>query len=456
VTSLKTWFDNMKRRFYGRWGSAAVPPPPPPPPPSPPPPPPPPPPTGFAILTAPTLAPNPIVGQRVFGLAGSYSLTPDTIALSWEYENGTVLPDTNDNHLCDNIEEGLKLRFVETATLGLVTLRNPSALSSAIAARTLGSIILTRTSALAASPLAYTVGLPADALPGDTLAAEVAADTGYMPTTQRVVHTLTVDDIASPSTVPATLTAEGLTDPGSSEVMRLVLEARLPDDTTLQAPSSTIGKSYVPHPVWDNMEANVLDLTKWSATALPPPRFGTDPHVTIAPASGRWEITVGASGGNPATNAYAGYRTKNSAPFTGKFFSISLPVPLSEGNQLIYLQIGTNDTNGYVAQIANGGIQLYGLPGAALVDGTAWTPGQYNRIRFADRSGIIKFQGAVPSAPIPPLEADWVTIAQHTHGTGPYWNGSDPVYVWAGGGAWHALSAVSNLVIDDADTDMAL
>jgi hypothetical protein len=276
---------------------------------------------------------------------------------------------------------------------------------------------------------------------------------------------LTAGEIATPSSIPAALTADGLTDPGSTEVMRVRLVARVEDDSVLNVISQTIGKNYAAVVATDNFDDGIKNTTLWGADG---PFIGASVAngATVTEASARTEV-------QPPDSAvgYIGRISANAAAFRAKFVEIERLNVDDRSSLERYLRVGPDKDNGYGGYESGGNFFLYGwnagtrdnLGSFADPDyASGAAPVTYGWVRLWNDYVLgvkddIVILTAPPSASKPP------TFGQYTEKlrvarSNSYWNqGTTPNLKAAfGGGQWNGSATPPSLNFDNFNTDMAL
>jgi hypothetical protein len=415
-------------------------------------------------LIAPTISGPLIDGRRSFGVGGTFNFVPESIDLQWEWADGTVVEFGYDSYKWNEIDVAKQVRFAVIGHIGGEAIRNASALVGPISELDMtGQVVgLTRTSANTVTPMTFTTSLAGAAglVDGDELRLTRASDHGMTSVISTHVLTLLRSEIDDNSTIdwsravpafnPAVLAANDYiaVKPAAYTGYGAEKEGFF---GTIIGPTN-----YVPHAVWANLDSG-FDPAQWVAGNVTTPEFPTNANVTVGISAGAMAVHNAPSGGNPCTVAYAGKKTLNADAFAdGKFFGFAIVADASATNGAFYIHMGPDATHGYRWFFANGGVGLAGFNGGAGdgLGGGTWDH-TYNRVQIIRRGDNLVVQGALPAAPVVPAVGDWVDLIVFAMGGWPYWNKADPVHFWVGAGAWNAGAALSDIILDDFNTNGA-
>jgi hypothetical protein len=176
----------------------------------------------LTISTAPTLAGDPVVGQRLYATNGTYSAVPDSYTMQWYKDAVAISGETADNYLVVDGDVGSVLAYKEIAVKSGYTspAANPSANTAAVTDIDLTSAItaFTRTSSSGVTPMTFSVTFAANVYSGYQLRARVYSDSGLSTLLQDVSHELTGAEIAGGA---LDLAGDGLTAIGATDWLQL-------------------------------------------------------------------------------------------------------------------------------------------------------------------------------------------------------------------------------------------
>jgi hypothetical protein len=180
----------------------------------------------LTISTAPQIVGDPVVGQRVYFINGTYSATPDSITPTVTVGGVAVEHDT-DSLLILDMYAGSAIGYSEVAHKSGYTDSSTNAATSTanVAAIDLTNAItaFTRTSTSgdnsSATGLTFSVTFAANVYEGYYLDAKVYSDGTLTTRTQHVTHRLTHDDLQAGATI--NLLPDGLTKLGPNDWLQL-------------------------------------------------------------------------------------------------------------------------------------------------------------------------------------------------------------------------------------------